>query len=140
LEIDPDRESPPLVSADAGQLRELLLNLVLDAIEAAGAGGWVRIEFDHRADATVLRVLDSGPGASPEIADRLFEPFATGRPDGIGLGLTVAQRIAEAHGGAIRYLDERPTCFEVVLPPAPTADSSQCEQRAELPSAIEVFP
>lgn len=140
LEIDPDRETPPPVSADAGQLRELLLNLVLNAIEAAGAGGWVRIEFDHRADATVLRVLDSGPGVPPEMSERLFEPFATGRPEGIGLGLTVAQRIAEVHGGAIRYLQERPTCFEVILPPAPAADSSPNKQQAELPSAIEVTP
>jgi signal transduction histidine kinase len=140
LEIDPDREAPPTVSADAGQLRELLLNLVLNAIEAAGAGGWVRIEFDHRADATVLRVLDSGPGVPPEMSERLFEPFATGRPEGIGLGLTVAQRIAEAHGGAIRYLQERPTCFEVILPPALAADSSTNEQLAEPPSAIEVIP
>ena len=132
-----------------GQLRELLLNLVLNAIEAAGAagaieaagaGGWVRIEFDHRADATVVRVLDSGPGVPPEMSERLFEPFATGRPDGIGLGLTVAQRIAEVHGGAIRYLQERPTCFEVILPPAPVADSSTNEQQGELPSPIEVFP
>ena len=140
LEIDPDREQPPLVSADAGQLRELLLNLALNAIEAAGAGGWVRIEFDHRADATVLRVLDSGPGPVPEMLDRLFEPFATGKPDGIGLGLTVAQRIAEAHGGAIRYLRERPTCFEVVLPPALAAASTESEQPAKQPAAIEVIP
>ncbi|MEX2115140.1 MAG: HAMP domain-containing sensor histidine kinase [Pirellulales bacterium] len=116
LEIDPDREQPPLISADSDQLRELLLNLVLNAVEAAGAGGWVRIEFDHRTDATVLRVVDSGTGPPADMLDRLFEPFATGKPDGIGLGLTVAQRIAEAHGGAIRFLAERPTCFEVNLP------------------------
>jgi signal transduction histidine kinase len=149
LEIDPDRERPPRVAADAGQLRELLLNLVLNAIEAAGAagaveaagaGGWVRIEFDHRADATVLRVLDSGSGPPTELLDRLFEPFATGKPDGIGLGLTVARRIAEAHGGVIRYLQQRPTCFEVVLPPALAAESYQSEQPAELPAAIEVTP
>ncbi len=116
IDIDPDRERPPLVSADADQLRELMLNLVLNAIEAAGTGGWVRVEFDHRAETTILRVLDSGPGPATELLDRLFEPFATSKPDGIGLGLTVARRIAEAHGGAIRYLVEPATCFEVVLP------------------------
>ncbi len=102
--------------ADADQLRQLLLNLVLNGVEAAGKNGWVRVELAAREQATILRVLDSGPGPQGPILERLFEPFATGKPEGIGLGLVVAQKIAEAHGGSIRYLDSRPTCFEVVLP------------------------
>ncbi len=139
VEIDPDRERPPLVSADADQLRELLLNLVLNAIEAAGAGGWVRIEFDHRADATVLRVVDSGSGPAADMLQRLFEPFATGKPDGIGLGLTVAQRIAEAHGGAIRCLAELPTCFEVVLPLALAGSQPEAAPIIALHPGIEAI-
>jgi signal transduction histidine kinase len=104
------------VWADADQLRQLLLNLVLNGIEAAGKNGWVRVELTAREQATILRVLDSGSGPPAPILERLFEPFATGKPEGIGLGLVVAQKIAEAHGGTIRYLDSRPTCFEVVLP------------------------
>ena len=95
--------------ADAEQLRQLLLNLVLNAIEAAGPGGWVRIELVREARSRwakpawlQVRVLDSGPGPSAELAGRLFEPFVTGKPEGIGLGLAVARQIAEAHGGAIR--------------------------------------
>lgn len=102
--------------ADPDQLRQLLMNLVLNGVEAAGKSGWVRIELAAREHATILRVLDSGPGPEGPMLERLFEPFATGKPEGIGLGLVVAQKIAEAHAGTIRYLDSRPTCFEVVLP------------------------
>jgi signal transduction histidine kinase len=63
-----------------------------------------------------LRVLDSGHGLPLEIRNRLFEPFASGKPEGIGLGLVVARTIAEAHGGTIRYAEGGPTCFEVILP------------------------
>ncbi len=68
----------------------------------------------------MLRVTDSGRGPDRALLDRLFEPFATGKPDGVGLGLTVARRIAESHGGTIRLHDAAPTCFEVVLPRGPS--------------------
>lgn len=102
--------------ADAQQLRQLLMNLVLNAIEAAGAGGWVKIELARTADAIEIRVLDSGPGPERGLVDHLFEPFATGKPEGIGLGLAVARQIVEAHGGTIHYVDRGATCFEVTLP------------------------
>ena len=102
--------------ADATQLRQLLLNLVLNSIEAAGKGGWVRVEIAGDDDRTTLRVLDSGPGLDDQLRDRLFEPFATGKPEGVGLGLAVSKRIAEAHGGTVDCKRQRPTCFEVCLP------------------------
>ncbi len=111
--------------ADADQLRQLLMNLVLNGIEAAGPGGWVRIELARVGSVTILRVLDGGRGPEPSLLGRLFEPFATGKPEGIGLGLTVARRIAEAHGGTIRYIEEGSTCFEVVLPAAAPTDAAQ---------------
>jgi nitrogen-specific signal transduction histidine kinase len=66
-------------------------------------------------------IRDSGPGPSAEIAERLFEPFATGKRDGIGLGLAVARQAAEAHGGHIRWQRETDcTCFQIDLPMAQT--------------------
>ncbi len=102
--------------ADAEQLRQLLMNLVLNAIEAAGPGGWVCIEAARGGESLRVRVRDSGPGPDALLAGRLFEPFVTGKPEGIGLGLTVARQIVEAHGGTIRYIQDGPTCFEVTLP------------------------
>lgn len=115
LETSDGGHSLPL-RADAEQLRQLLLNLVLNGIEAAGSSGWVRVELALKPRSIVIRVLDSGPGPSAELAQHLFEPFVTGKPEGIGLGLAVAQRIVEAHRGTIRYTGASPTCFEIVLP------------------------
>ncbi len=121
---DSESEDFSALRADPEQLRQLLLNLVLNAIEAVEAGGHVRIESTRRPDGMVyLRVWDDGPGPPPEIEERLFEPFTTGKPEGIGLGLAVARQIAEAHGGHLRLIREHGTCFEVTLPLQP----SECE-------------
>jgi signal transduction histidine kinase len=116
FERDSQRYRPGPLWADSDQLRQLLMNLVINGIEAAGTDGWVRIELSADSAATTIRVLDSGGGLDPSLAERLFEPFATGKPEGIGLGLTVAKKIVESHGGTIRYTRVGPTCFEVVLP------------------------
>jgi signal transduction histidine kinase len=81
----------------------LILNLVGNALDAAGPGGTVKIrETMHLKDA-VLEVSDNGPGPPEAIRDRLFETFVTGKPDGVGLGLATARTTAEAHGGAVRW-------------------------------------
>jgi signal transduction histidine kinase len=118
---------------DAEQLRQALLNLVLNALEAAGPKGSVRIECDcSQPTAFRIRVFDSGQGVSAAIADRLFEPFTTSRPEGVGLGLTVARQIAEGHGGTLRYHRERETCFEMDLPIAVAHQASGFKSQASL--------
>lgn len=105
------------VDADPEQLRQALLNLVLNAIEACGPDGWVRVECDAQfGNIVCLRVLDSGPGVTSIVADHLFEPFTTSKSEGVGLGLTVARQIIEAHGGTLHYSRDRATCFEISLP------------------------
>ena len=72
----------------------------------------------------VLEVLDSGPGPPADIADRLFEPFITGKPEGVGLGLAVASQVADAHGGTITWSRAAGhTGFRVALPSRPPADA-----------------
>ncbi len=105
--------------ADEEQLRHLLLNLVLNAVEAVAPGGQVRIVSRVSDHDVTVEIHDTGPGPPPAVADRLFEPFSTGKPEGIGLGLTVARQIAEAHGGSLHFSDTADTCFTVTLPLEP---------------------
>jgi len=106
------------LEADPEQLRHVLMNLILNAVEAAGAGGWVRVEFgDERDGHCRLRVLDSGDGPPADFVDRLFEPFSTTKPEGVGLGLAVARQVAELHGGSLSFARlDGATCFELALP------------------------
>lgn len=116
-------ETPARVLGDPGQLGDLFLNVIGNAIEAAGPGGWVEVRLADGAGTMqkdgrhVIEVRDSGPGPRPDVADRLFEPFVTGKPDGVGLGLAVARQVVAAHGGAIGWhRDGGGTCFSIELP------------------------
>jgi signal transduction histidine kinase len=109
--------NPVPLFADAEQLRQALMNLTLNAIEAVEKGGVVRLQLVETPSQVMVRVIDSGPGVPVAIAERLFEPFVTGKPEGIGLGLAVARQIAAAHGGSLVYHRQRDeTCFELALP------------------------
>jgi signal transduction histidine kinase len=107
-------DGPCVVQGDAGQLGQVVVNLLGNAIDAAGPGGTVEV----RAGPGGFEVLDTGPGPDPEVAGRLFEPFVTTKPEGVGLGLAVARQVVEGHGGALSWQrhDGR-TCFRVALPP-----------------------
>ncbi len=118
---------PPLpfrIQGEADALRQLLLNLVLNAVEAVGeehpAAAPPRIIVDierQREDCVAVCVRDTGPGPAAEIAGRLFEPFVTSKPQGTGLGLYVARQVAEAHHGSLQWQRaHNETCFSVLLP------------------------
>jgi signal transduction histidine kinase len=156
------------VSGDPGQLGQLVLNVLGNAVEAAGPKGRVEVNLAHRERVTdkpsandnsqlatinvdpvgestngarrnlrsdqsiqpstengdrygpaeiFLEISDSGPGPPAEIAERLFEPFVTGKPEGVGLGLAVARQVVEAHGGTITWSREtNRTCFRICIP------------------------
>ncbi|MCC7083801.1 MAG: HAMP domain-containing histidine kinase [Pirellulales bacterium] len=117
--------------ADPNQLRQLLMNLILNAADAAGPGGWVKADSTAEGSELVLRVIDNGAGPPAAIADRLFEPFTTGKPEGIGLGLAVVQQIVKAHHGRIEWSHRaEETCFEVRLPKAASEPSMSVQQEA----------
>ncbi len=92
--------APPRWSLDAGRMRQVLANLIGNAIEAAPAGA-VTVSATKEDGTLVYRVRDRGPGLPPGDAARLFEPFHTTRGAGVGLGLAVAHRLVELHGGTL---------------------------------------
>lgn len=115
------RFAPPInaivVDADAAQLRQVLVNLVLNALDAMPGGGTLSIELDTNGSMVEARISDTGPGIAPEIAKRLFQPFASTRDTGLGLGLVISRRIIEDHGGTISSENLSPGArFTIRLP------------------------
>jgi two-component system NtrC family sensor kinase len=110
----------PSILAAPDQLQQVFLNLILNAVDAMPDGGRLRVSA-VRTDApegVAVRIADTGIGISAEHLPRLFEPFHTTRPDGLGLGLYVSRNIVEQHGGRIEVesaLGEG-TAFTVWLP------------------------
>ena len=98
-------------------LRAALVNLVLNGIDAAGSGGTVSLSATAAADRIALVVEDTGPGPPAALHDSIAEPFVTGKPEGIGLGLAVAKAVAEAHGGTLTWSRSASrTRFAISLP------------------------
>ena len=122
----------PLVSADRVQLHQVMINLIINAIEAmADAGDGPReltiVSGIDDANDVVVEVQDTGPGLDPEKLDRLFQSFFTTKPDGIGMGLAISRSIAEAHGGRLSAEPNNPrgAVFRFTLPAEETLSGSQ---------------
>lgn len=94
-------DSEVRIRGDASRLRQVLLNLLLNAAQAAGPSGRIEVRVEGTAAGAAVKVRDTGPGVSPEILPRLFRPFFTTRQGGTGLGLAICARIADLHGGSI---------------------------------------
>jgi two-component system, LuxR family, sensor kinase FixL len=117
LELEP--ELPPVL-ADGIQIQQVVLNLVRNAIEAMEESD-VRelvVETHTLSGMVEARVLDTGPGISPELMERLFQPFVTTKKTGMGLGLSICREIAEAHQGHLTVVPrpEGGTVFRLTLP------------------------
>lgn len=148
IDVTVDR-SIPSIDGDEDLLHRAIFNLLLNAIQAVGATGTVRVEVawqrpeEAAASATVITgdliaisVSDDGPGIPAELRHRLFEPFVTGRPGGTGLGLPVVHRAVEAHRGIVLVTSLTPgTRFTLVLP---VARGSQLATSEAAASAVEV--
>jgi signal transduction histidine kinase len=108
---------PMQVIADEAGLRAAVLNLTLNAVEAAGPGGEVELAASARDGAVTIDVSDTGPGPPRELAETLLEPFVTSKPEGVGLGLALAHRVAVEHGGRLSWTrDDEKTHFRLTLP------------------------
>jgi two-component system sensor histidine kinase PilS (NtrC family) len=116
-----ERDSATLVSADRDQIRQVWLNLAVNALEAMKGTGTLMVRW--RAgdeDQWVVEFVDSGPGIAAEELPRVGEPFYTTKQGGTGLGVAIAQRIVERHGGTLSFesLPGRGTIARVALPRA----------------------
>jgi signal transduction histidine kinase len=111
-------EGLPAVSVDAGQIKQVLLDLVLNAIQAMPGGGEVVLRVELRGDFVVLEVQDQGIGIEEENLQKVFDPFFTTRSGGTGLGLPIAHQIVTQHGGRmeLRKNPEKGMTFSVKLP------------------------
>lgn len=118
------RQQPlPEIRGDAEQLKEVLVNLIINACEAMEREGAIRIREEEAyaqplGRVAVIRVSDTGPGIDPAVRAKIFQPFFTTKEDGTGLGLSIATRIVEEHGGWLD-VDSEPgagATFVVTLP------------------------
>ncbi|GAB6934165.1 hypothetical protein JCM14720_00850 [Calditerricola yamamurae] len=94
-------EAVPLIDLDPDQIRQVLINLIQNAIEATAAGGQITVAVNRLEADVLITVADTGPGISTERWDEIFEPFYTTKPWGIGLGLANSKAIVEAHDGTL---------------------------------------
>jgi signal transduction histidine kinase len=114
---------PSTVLADGFQLKHVVLNLVLNALQATAAGGRITLETSGDTERLLIEVRDSGEGMTEETQARIFDVFFTMREGGTGLGLPIARRIVEQHGGELRVTSALGdgTRATIILPPRPGA-------------------
>jgi two-component system NtrC family sensor kinase len=122
LEIERDLQAVPDVLADAGQLRQAFLNIAINACDAMGASGRLRVTTRASDDAVEIAFADTGPGIPPERLPHIFDPFFTTKEKGTGLGLSVVYGIVDRHGGVVDVKSEvgSGTTFTIRLPIAAT--------------------
>lgn len=146
-----DWQPPPevvTIEADPVQMRQVLLNLLINALDAAGENGKVTIEIaapwnlpraglgeDGKADNlpwVAIHVTDTGPGVPDDKKAQIFQPFVSTKDTGMGLGLAVSRRIVESHGGALVVTDNPGggARFTICLPPSHSGIASPIEMQA----------
>ncbi len=126
IQLQLELAGPAWVEIDVQQIQQVLINLVQNAADAIGQNGAITLRLhtgakrlDNRlTEVVILEVRDTGGGIPPDIEQRLFDPFFTTKQGGSGLGLSIAARIVEKHGGALLYQTEQGigTTFGIVLP------------------------
>ena len=117
--IRPDTEMTfPKIDTDPDQIKEVMLNLVMNACEAMPDGGSVEILLESKPDQITVAIRDQGVGVSGKDIQHIFDPFYTTKNDGTGLGLSIAHRIMEQHGGRIEVKPnpERGMTFALIFP------------------------
>jgi two-component system, NtrC family, sensor histidine kinase HydH len=119
VEIVRRTETPEAaILVDPEQVKQVLINILINAIQAQPGGGKITIEGQMEAGELVMSIQDSGSGMTMEQLDRIFDPFFTTRREGTGLGLSISYQLVKNNGGRIRATSEpgRGSCFQVSFP------------------------
>ncbi len=122
IDIELNLDSPvPVAVFDPGQLRQAILNMIINSKEAMLDGGRIVITTNGSPQDLLISVSDTGPGIPTQMRNRIFEPFFSTKPDGTGLGLSLTQEIIQGHGGEIEVEENMPsgTTIRVRLPAMP---------------------
>lgn len=109
IEIVKDLQPLPAIEADAMQLQQVILNIVLNAIHAMPTGGTLSVRTSHERDRRSIRIeiSDTGKGIKAEVIDDIFQPFFTTKAKGTGLGLAISRQLVEQHGGSIGAMNNQ---------------------------------
>lgn len=113
-------EAAPMILADSNKLRQVFLNLLMNACQAMAPDGELELGVEPLGEGVCIRICDRGPGIALPLREKIFEPFFTTKAQGqgTGLGLYICRKIVQEHGGALT-LEERPgggSCFQICLP------------------------
>ncbi|MGB7323385.1 MAG: ATP-binding protein [Rubripirellula sp.] len=121
------------VEGDAAQIQQLLLNLGLNALDAMPTGGTLNLTITQADDQVAVAVCDSGAGISAHVLDKLFTPFVTTKTNGIGLGLGICHRIADAHHGKLTGTNQTAggAKFQLNLPIAPDSQAAHQSESSD---------
>lgn len=108
----------PSISVDAMRMKQVIINLVINAIQASPEGGTVIVRSQDKDENLAIDIVDHGPGIPAEKRDEIFYPFVSGKKEGTGLGLAIVRKIIEAHEGQVKILDNlgKGVTFRVLLP------------------------
>ncbi len=113
-------DAPLHIECDPDKLRQVLLNIILNSLQAMSDGGHLQIKISYQPvqDAMIIEVSDSGPGIPRTEWERIFEPFYTSKSNGTGLGLAISRRYVQGHGGKvfIARSDDSGTTMQIELP------------------------